>query len=117
MKIQRLFLRNVRNIKSLDLDFRDPVTGKPMSRIVLAGANGSGKTTILESLFGLMALTAKYAKGETGIFSRLEDATIVLSRESGLQLIFDANLGKSTPTTLSVYYGAEGSEIVHDPSV
>jgi len=117
MKIQRLFLRNVRNIKSLDLDFRDPVTGRPMSRIVLAGANGSGKTSILESLFGLMALTAKYAKGETDRTSGLEDATIMLSRESGLQLIFDANLGKSTPTTLSVYYGVEGSEIVHDPSV
>ncbi|HLB47340.1 MAG TPA: AAA family ATPase [Anaerolineales bacterium] len=54
MKVQRLFLRNVRNIKSLDLDFRDPVTGKPMSRIVLAGANGSGKTTILECVFGLI---------------------------------------------------------------
>ncbi len=54
MKIQRLFLRNVRNIKELDLDFRDPVTGKPMSRIVLAGANGSGKTTILECIFGLV---------------------------------------------------------------
>ncbi len=57
MKIQRLFLRNVRNIKELDLDFRDPVTGKPMSRIVLAGANGSGKTTILESLFGFLSAT------------------------------------------------------------
>ena len=54
MKVQRLFLRNVRSIKSLDLDFRDPVTGKPMSRIVLAGANGSGKTTILECIFGLI---------------------------------------------------------------
>lgn len=55
MKIQRLFLRNVRSIKSLDLDFRDPVTGKPMSRIVIAGANGSGKTTILECLYKLLA--------------------------------------------------------------
>ncbi len=54
MKVQRLFLRNVRSIKSLDLDFRDPVIGKPMSRIVLAGANGSGKTTILECVFGLV---------------------------------------------------------------
>ncbi|MBI3361208.1 MAG: AAA family ATPase, partial [Chloroflexi bacterium] len=55
MKVQRLFLRDVRSIKNLDLDFRDPVTGKPMSRIVLAGANGSGKTTILECLFGLLS--------------------------------------------------------------
>jgi len=47
MKVERLFLQNVRSIKSLDLDFGDPVTSKPMSRIVLAGANGSGKTTML----------------------------------------------------------------------
>jgi len=54
MKVQQLFLRNVRNIKELDLDFRDPVTGKPLSRIVLAGANGSGKTTIFECAFELI---------------------------------------------------------------
>jgi len=54
MKIQRLFLRNVRSIKSLDLDFRNPMTGKPMSRIVLIGANGSGKTTILDTLYRLV---------------------------------------------------------------
>ena len=72
MKIQRLFLRNVRNIKELDLDFRDPVTGKPMSRIVLAGANGSGKTTILECIFELIRslgsskLDAPYLEQGTG---------------------------------------------------
>jgi predicted ATP-dependent endonuclease of OLD family len=54
MKVQQLFLRNVRSIKSLDLDFRDPVTGKAMSRIVLAGANGSGKTTILDVIYSLI---------------------------------------------------------------
>jgi predicted ATPase len=54
MKVQQLSLRNVRSIKELDLDFRDPVTGKPMSRIVLAGANGSGKTTILDCIFRLI---------------------------------------------------------------
>ena len=54
MKVQHLVLQNVRSIKSLDLDFRDPATRKPMLRIVLAGANGSGKTTILECIFGLM---------------------------------------------------------------
>jgi len=54
MKVQQLFLRNVRGIKELDLDFHDPVTSKPMSRVVLVGANGSGKTTILECVFGLI---------------------------------------------------------------
>ncbi len=64
MKIQRLFLRNVRSIKNLDLDFRDPVTGKPMSRIVLIGANGSGKTTILETLYRLVGSTGAISPEE-----------------------------------------------------
>jgi len=78
MKVQQLFLRNVRSIKSLDLDFRDPVTGKPMSRIVLAGANGSGKTTILDCIIGLIgSLTLSdfqppYLQSDSGVYLTLE---------------------------------------------
>jgi predicted ATPase len=70
VKVQQFFLRNVRSIKELDLDFRDPVTGKPMSRIVLAGTNGSGKTTILECIFGLIR---SFGKSELD-FSYLENS-------------------------------------------
>ncbi len=54
MKIRHLILENVRSIKKLDLDFTDPMTGKPLSMVVLAGANGSGKTTMLEAIFSLI---------------------------------------------------------------
>ncbi len=116
MKIQRLFFRNVRNIKELDLDFRDPVTGKPMSRIVLAGANGSGKTTILECIFGLMAAAERYGKQEINRYSELQDVEIALPVSAQLQLLFDLEFIGAPPVTLSVGYGEQGS-IISETSV
>lgn len=116
MKIQRLFLRNVRNIKELDLDFRDPVTGKPMSRIVLAGANGSGKTTILECIFGLIAAAERYGKQEIGRHSELQDVEIALPVSAQLQLLFDLEFIGAPPVTLSVGYGERGP-IISEASV
>jgi predicted ATPase len=117
MKVQQLFLRNVRSIKSLDLDFRDPVTGKPMSRIVLAGANGSGKTTILESIFGLMAAAPRYHE------AKLEIPYFFLAAQ--LQILFEIELLNRPLTILSISYGndipikpsaySEGKRIKTDP--
>ena len=105
MKVQQLFLRNVRSIKNLDLDFRDPVTRKPLSRIVLAGANGSGKTTILESLYGLLAAAEKYGKGAIDYYSQLRDVAIPLTAEIQLRVLFEVKLPNSLPIVLSVSYG------------
>src|SRR3989337_2249555 len=105
MKVQRLFLRNVRSIKSLDLDFRDPVTGKPMSRIVLAGANGSGKTTILECIFGLLSAAGKYGGGGLDRFSQLQEVAFTLSTTAQLKLIFEVGFPGNLPVELIVHYG------------
>lgn len=104
MKVQQLFLRNVRGIRDLDLDFRDPVTGKPMSRIILAGANGSGKTTILESLFGLLAAAEKYGKGELSHYSTLGDVEIDLSSSAEMRMQFEIETDDG-PSILSISYG------------
>ncbi len=108
MKVQHLFLRNVRSIKSLDLDFRDPVTDKSMSRIVLAGANGSGKTTILECIFGLLSAAEQYGTGEIDQYSKLQGVEIDLSADVQLQLIFEVRSISDGPVMLSVVYGANG---------
>lgn len=113
MKIQRLFLRNVRSIKSLDLDFRDPMTGKPMSRIVLAGANGSGKTTILESIFGLLTGAERYGQRETNRYSELRDVEINLSVFAQMQIFFEIQIHGGVWNTLSVSYG-EKTQILSD---
>lgn len=105
MKVQQLFLRNVRSIKNLDLDFRDPVTGKPMSRIVLAGANGSGKTTILDIIFALMT-----AAGEIYDSTSLE----IPSQQAQMQIFFEVEFPKRPPRTLSVFFGTHGNYLGSD---
>ncbi|BEP09268.1 hypothetical protein FNSP11_01120 [Fusobacterium nucleatum] len=48
MKIEKVHIKNVKGIKDLELSFKKD--NKILDLIVLAGVNGSGKTTILESI-------------------------------------------------------------------
>ncbi len=58
MKIEVTSLRVVDcgPLKDVRIDFTDKETGKPLPVVLLAGANGSGKTTILEVMYGLAQL-------------------------------------------------------------
>lgn len=47
MKIRKLHIKNYKVFNDLELDFTD-ANGKTLNKIVLAGVNGCGKTTILE---------------------------------------------------------------------
>lgn len=53
MKIKKLILKNYKVFDHLELDFTDK-NGQVLDTIVLAGLNGTGKTTILELLTDLM---------------------------------------------------------------
>jgi DNA repair exonuclease SbcCD ATPase subunit len=59
-----LSIRDFRGIDRLDLDFRGP-DGLPNSLVVLAGPNGSGKTTVLEAAL-IAAAGHKLAVGPSG---------------------------------------------------
>ena len=48
MKIEKVHIKNIKGIKDLELLFRKD--NEILDVIVLAGVNGSGKTTILESI-------------------------------------------------------------------
>ena len=48
MKIEKVHIKNVKGIKDLELSFKK--NNKILNLIVLAGVNGSGKTTILEAI-------------------------------------------------------------------
>ena len=48
MKIEKVYIKNVKGIKDLELSFKKD--DKILDLIVLAGVNGSGKTTILEAI-------------------------------------------------------------------
>lgn len=103
MKIQRLFLRNVRNVKDLDLDFRDPFTQKPMSRIVLVGANGSGKTTILESLFA--SLASFESGGILLIGEKALSTNITITEDTQIQILFELTSDKEKNSTFVFSHG------------
>ena len=47
MKIRKLHIKNYKVFDDIELDFTD-ANGKTLDKIVLAGVNGCGKTTILE---------------------------------------------------------------------
>ena len=48
MKIEKVHIKNIKGIKDLELSFKKD--DKILDLIVLAGVNGSGKTTILEAI-------------------------------------------------------------------
>lgn len=50
MKIRKVKWVNHPVLGNLELDFVNPLTNHPFSTIVFVGENGSGKTTILETL-------------------------------------------------------------------
>jgi ABC-type Mn2+/Zn2+ transport system ATPase subunit len=50
MKIKKAKWSNHSVLGDLELDFMAPDTGQPYDTIILAGENGSGKTTILDTL-------------------------------------------------------------------
>ncbi|MGD9555016.1 MAG: AAA family ATPase [Arcobacteraceae bacterium] len=50
MKIKKIKWNNHPILGDLELDFMNNITGKPYDNIIFAGENGTGKTTILESL-------------------------------------------------------------------
>jgi predicted ATP-binding protein involved in virulence len=52
MKIRKLHIKNYKVFNDLELDFTD-ANGKTLDKIVLAGVNGCGKTTILEIIYKL----------------------------------------------------------------
>lgn len=50
MKIKRVKWSNHPVLGNLELDFTNPATGEPFDTVLFAGENGTGKTTILETI-------------------------------------------------------------------
>jgi predicted ATPase len=56
MRIQSFYLSRVRGLPEIHLDFLDSATGRIRPRTVIAGSNGTGKTTILDVIYALLEL-------------------------------------------------------------
>ena len=78
MKIEKVHIKNVKGIKDLELSFKKD--NKILDLIVLAGVNGSGKTTILEAI-------KDFFYNENVNYSNLEKSNINLSWLSGVILM------------------------------
>jgi predicted ATPase len=57
MRILSFRQQGVYGLPEIALDFVDRATGKPRQRTVIAGSNGTGKTTILEMIYSLLKHT------------------------------------------------------------
>ena len=57
MRILSFHQQGVYGLPEIMLDFVDHATGKPRQRTIIAGSNGTGKTTILEMIFNLLKHT------------------------------------------------------------
>lgn len=82
LKLRHLHLQNVKGIKDLKLDFVDPVQKKIRDRTVIVGKNGSGKTTILETIFNVLSLLETKRKG-------MEEADLCLFSPGQTELVVD----------------------------
>ncbi|MCZ7568581.1 MAG: AAA family ATPase [Ardenticatenaceae bacterium] len=56
MRIEAFYLEGVRGLPAIDLNFIDPATNRIRPRTVIAGSNGTGKTTILDTIHALATL-------------------------------------------------------------
>jgi predicted ATPase len=54
MKIQSVYLKHFKRFEDQKFDFTDPETGWAKDLIVLVGANGSGKTSVLQAIAALV---------------------------------------------------------------
>lgn len=77
MKIRKVKWANHPILGNLELDFVNPVTNKPYSTIVLAGENGTGKTTILETLNTFLSIGS--FEPFDGIEYEVEDKRYILT--------------------------------------
>lgn len=126
MKIRKIKYKNHPVLKNLELDLVNPDTDRPYSTIVLAGENGTGKTTILSTLNTFLCLHSfepferieyevdgkKYAAVSTGnedyskfgFYNRIELETNVFKTISSNS---NSNRGQIKSDTLDIrHYGS-----------
>lgn len=92
MKIRKVKWANHPILGNLELDFVNPVTNKPYSTIVLAGENGTGKTTILETLNTFLSIGS--FEPFDGIEYEVEDKRYILT---------PSNIPRSLKTSFTRY--------------
>jgi len=82
MRIREILLTNVRSFRGeRRISFVDPLLGVVRPVTVLAGSNGSGKTTILEAIYGLLEFVETDFKPNDFVREVLETGFVCLTLE------------------------------------
>jgi predicted ATP-binding protein involved in virulence len=89
MKIRKIKIKNYKIFDDLELDFTDS-DGKALDTIVLAGINGSGKTSILQLLQKIFSETSNSFKIQTGLHEFEKEKNGVICDEVFIE--FEASL-------------------------
>lgn len=75
MKIRRVILKNVRNFKDFDRDFEDSWTGEVPDSLLLIGPNGTGKSTLLNTIAGLWQILYNFLEEDERIPDETQNTT------------------------------------------
>lgn len=70
MRVSRLRIEGHPGIGNIDIDFRD-ASGAAARIVVIAGENGTGKTAVLQAIYGLLTATHNPTLGPTARFNAL----------------------------------------------
>ena len=82
MHLLRLRVERLRAIEEFEASFAE-ATGEPRRRVVLLGANGAGKTTIVDAIVHVFDELWRYSKADRG--ARRLDAGDVRKRSRSLK--------------------------------
>jgi predicted ATP-binding protein involved in virulence len=78
MKIEKVFIEKYKVFENFEIDFLDG-NNNPLDVVVIAGINGSGKTSLLEFIYGVTSQDIREPKGLVFV-----DASIVKFEQQNL---------------------------------
>lgn len=80
MYIHRIVLRDVRNFRHLDITFENEWTKEPLKSVLLLGPNGSGKTTIVQTVAALWEVFGHWLQFQ--FVSKIHELPLILRNAS-----------------------------------
>jgi energy-coupling factor transporter ATP-binding protein EcfA2 len=114
MKVQRLHLRNFKRFDNQEFNFRDSETGLAQDLIVLAGRNGSGKSSVLQAIAAMLGAATGRLSGPAELdwpgFD-LSLANEAWARPVGIEV--DVEFGQDEIEATRDYYGR--TDMSRDP--
>lgn len=111
MRIREIIFTNVRSFRGeRRISFVDPLLGVVRPVTVLAGSNGSGKTTILEAIYGLLEFVETDFKPNEFVNEVLETGFVCLTLELCKEELAD---GEQTNVEEGTGFDCEGHQIWH----